>query len=332
MDHFLRPPPLPLQRRRLLGAGLALLAGGAQAQAPWPSRPVRILVPSPPGGPADLFGRLFAAHCAQVLGGTFIAENRPGATGGVANLALARSAPDGSTFQIGSTATFVLTPMLQKQSGYDPVRDFVPVGTFTSYPSLLLGRPGAPFKDVPGLIAHARAHPGQLNYASFGVGSLGHMANEYLCMQAGVKVTHVNYPGTAAVLQALAKGEADYGFDSWGNARALIEAGKVVPLAFSSAQRDRRAPAVPTLAEAGFPQFDMRVWLGFVAPAGTPAEIVAKVNAALVSFAALPEMQQRFETLAIDADTTTPAGMAQRMASDRAFWAGVVRDAKVVIE
>lgn len=332
MERFRDPPPVLLRRRDLLGAGAALAACGVQAQAPWPARPVRILVPSPPGGPADLFGRLFATHCAQVLGGTFVVENRPGATGAVANLALARSAPDGTTLQIGSGSTFVLTPMLQKPSGYDPVRDFAPVGTFTSYPALLLGRPDAPFKDVPGLVAHAKAHPGKLNYASFGVGSLGHLANEYLCLQADIKVTHVNYPGTAAVLQALAKGEADYGFDSYGNARPLIEAGRLVPLGFSSAQRDRRAPGIPTLAEAGFTRFDLRIWLGFIAPAGTPADILAKANAALASFVALPETQQRLETMASDVDLTTPAGMAQRMAGERAFWAGVVRDAKVVVE
>lgn len=324
--------PALLRRRLLLGAGAALLAGGARAQAPWPAQTVRILVPAPPGGPADLFGRLFAAHCAQTLGGVWIVDNRPGAAGGVANQALVRSAPDGSMFQIGSNSTFVLTPLLQKQSRYDPARDFSPVGTFTSYPSLLLARPNAPFKDVQGLMAEAKDHPGKLNYASFGVGSLGHLANEYLCLQSGVKVTHISYPGTAAVLQALVKGEADYGFDSYGNARSLIEAGKLVPLAFSSAQRDKRQPNIPTLAEAGFKQFDLRIWLGFVAPAGTPADIVAKVNAALASFVALPETQQRFETMASDPDLTTPVAMAQRMATERAFWTDVVRDAKVVIE
>jgi tripartite-type tricarboxylate transporter receptor subunit TctC len=324
--------PQPLRRRQVLGAGLALLAGGTQAQAAWPSRPVRILVPSPPGGPADLFGRLFATHCAQTLGGTFIVENRPGAAGSVANQALARSAPDGTTFLIGSGSTFVLTPLLQKQSGYDPVRDFAPVGTFTSYPALLLGRTGAPFKDVPGLIAYAKAHPGKLNYASFGVGSLGHLANEYLCLQAGIQVTHVNYPSTMAVLQALAKGEADYGFDSFGNARPLIEAGKVVPLGLTGSQRDKRAPNIPTLTEAGFAKFDLRIWLGLVAPSGTSPDILSKMNAALATYVALPETQQRLETMANDVDLTTPAAMAQRMAAERSFWAGVVRDAKVVVE
>lgn len=332
MERLHHPSPASLRRRQLLGAGAALLACGAQAQMPWPAHPVRILVPSPPGGPADLFGRLFATHCAQTLGGTFIVENRPGAAGGVANQLLARSTPDGTTLQIGSGSTFVLTPLVQKPSGYDPVRDFAPVGTFTSYPALLLGRPDAPFKDMGGLIAYAKARPGKLNYASFGVGSLGHLANAYLCLQAGIQVTHVNYPGTAAVLQALAKGEADYGFDSYGNARPLIEAGKLVPLGVSSAQRDRRAPGIPTLAEAGLTRFDLRIWLGFVAPAGTPADVLSRLNAALGSFVALPETQQRLETMASDVDLTTPAAMARRMADERVFWAGVVRDAKVVVE
>ncbi|HVR54675.1 MAG TPA: tripartite tricarboxylate transporter substrate binding protein [Pseudorhodoferax sp.] len=331
--------PRPLRRRRLLGAGVALLAGGVAAQTALPAppqpasaRPVRFLVPAPPGGPADLFARLFATHCAQAFGTPFVVENRPGAAGAIANLALARSAPDGTNFLIGSNSTFVLTPLLHRNAGYDPLRDFASVGTLTSYPSLLLGRPAAPFKDIAGLLQQAKARPGELNYASFGVGSLGHMANAYLCHAAGIRVTHVNYPGTAAVLQALAKGEADYGFDSYGNARALIEAGKLVPLAFSGAQRDRRQPQIPTLAESGFPQFDIRIWLGFVAPAGTPAEAIARLNAAMAAFTALPETQQRLDHMASDADLTSPAAMQQRLVHERSFWAGVVRDSKVVVQ
>lgn len=334
MQTHLQLPADPA-RRRVLGAGLALLAGHGHASATasdWPARPVRFLVPGPPGGPADLFARLFATHCAQAFGTPFFVENRPGATGAVANLALARSAADGTNFLIGSNSTFVLTPLLQKNAGYDVARDFAAAGTFTSYPALLLGRPGAPFRDLAGLIAHAKARPGATNFASFGIGSLGHMANAYLCHEAGIQVTHVNYPGTTAVLQALAKGEADYAFDSYGNARPMIESGKAVPLAFSSTQRDPRLPQIATLSESGVAQADLRIWLGWMAPTGTPAGAIARFNRALAEFTALPDTRQRLETMATDPDVTTPQEMAQRVVRERSFWTGVVRDAKVVLE
>lgn len=321
-----------IRRRRWIGGALCMATTAVLAKENWATRPVKFLVPSPPGGPADLYARLFAAHCATVFSAPCVVENRPGATGSIASQALARSPADGSTFLIGSNSTFVLTPLLQKNPGYDPARDFAPVGTFTSYPALLLGRPGLPFSDLAGLVAYARNNPGRLNYASFGIGSLGHLANEYLCHLAGVKVTHVNYPGTMAVLQALAKGEADYAFDSYGNARGLVDAGKLVPLAISSAQRDPRLPNVASVAESGFPQVDLRIWIGFVAPAGTPRDIVARLNAELKRFAELPDTRQRLEAGASDLDTGSPEAMSQRLAKERMFWTGVVKDAKVVVE
>jgi tripartite-type tricarboxylate transporter receptor subunit TctC len=315
-----------------MGVALCMVTTATLAKENWPTRPVKFLVPSPPGGPADMFARLFAAHCATVFSAPFIVENRPGATGSIASQALARSPADGTTFLIGSNSTFVLTPLLQKHPGYDPARDFAPVGTFTSYPALLLGRRELPFSDVAELVAHARNHPGRLNYASFGLGSLGHLANEYLCHLTGVRVTHVNYPGTMAVLQALAKGEADYAFDSYGNARGLVDAGKIVPLAIASTQRDPRMPNVASMAESGFPQMDLRIWIGFVAPAGTRRDIVSRLNAELKRFAELPETRQRLEAGASDLDTGSPEAMAQRLNKERVFWTSVVKDAKVVVE
>lgn len=332
----LDPQALPTRRAVLASVGTlaAFLADPAFAQqaGAWPQRPVKFLVPAPPGGPADLFARLFADHCATAFGSPFIVENRPGATGSVASQALVRSAADGYTFLIGSNSTFVLTPLLQKNPGYDPARDYAPVGIFTSYPSLMVARPDSPFRDVPGLIAQARKQPGKLNFASFGVGSLGHMANEHLSQLAGIKVQHINYPGTAAVLQALAKGEADYAFDSYGNSRPLIEAGKIVPVAVSSARRDRRIPQVPSIAEAGFPAIDIRIWLGFVGPAGTPAAIVSRLNAELTRFTELPDTRQRLETTASDVQIETPQAMGERMAAERRLWTQVIRDARITPE
>ncbi len=322
-----------LTRRSMVGALAVLAGGGALAQgSTWPSRPVRILVPGPPGGPADLYARLFGAHCARTFNTPFVVENRPGATGSIASQTLVRGAADGYTFLIGSNSTFVVTPLLQKNPGYDPARDYAPVGIFASYPALILGRTNLPFADLPGLVTHARQNPGALNFATFGVGSLGHLANEHLCQLAGIKVQHVNYPGTAAVLQALAKGEADYGADSYGNAKPLIDAGRLVPIAVTGARRDPRLPNLPTCAEAGFPQIDVRIWLGFVAAAGTPEPIVARLNAELARFVELPDVRQRLDSTFIDPLTESPADMGKRMAHERRLWGDVIRDAKIVVE
>jgi tripartite-type tricarboxylate transporter receptor subunit TctC len=320
-------------RRAVVGAMAALAGGATLAQSTnWPSRLARFLVPGPPGGPADLYARLFAEHCARTFNSPFVVENRPGATGSIASQTLVRGPADGYTFLIGSNSTFVVTPLLQKNPGYDPARDYAPVGIFTSYPALILGRTNLPFRDLPSLIAHARQKPGTLNFATFGIGSVGHLTNEHLCQLAGVKVQHINYPGTAAVLQALARGEADYGADSYGNSKPLIDAGRLVPIAVTGARRDPRIPNLPTCAEAGFPQIDVRIWLGFVGVSGTPAPIIARLHTELVRFAELPDVKQRLESNFSDPQTESPAEMGERMARERRLWGDVIRDAKIVIE
>lgn len=323
-----------LRRRTVLTAAAAApFASPLLAQAePWPTRPVRFIVPGPPGGPADLYGRLLAEHFARSFGGTFLVDNRPGAAGALASVALARAAPDGYTLMIGSNSTFVLAPLVQKRPGFEPLRDFAPVGMLTSYAMYLIGRPDLPFRDGAGLIAYARAHPGRLNYAHFGVGSIGHMTHEVLRRRAGIAVEHITYPGTSAVLQALTRGEADYAFDSVGNAQPNVDAGQLLPLAVSTAERARRVPQVPTLAEAGFPQFDQRIWLGIVAPARTPQPLVHKLNAEIGRFVALPETQKRFDDSAYDPLTETPEAMGARLAREHRFWSDVVRETGIQLD
>lgn len=334
-DHIWpRPKRRALSRRALLAASAttALVYPTLSRANAWPTRPVRMIIPSPPAGPADLYGRLLSEHFARTFGGSFVVDNRPGASGAVAAAALARAEPDGHTLLIGSNSTFVLTPLTLKRPGFDPQRDFAPIGLLTSYAMYLVGRPNLPFRDIAGLVQHARAHPGRLNYASFGVGSVGYMAHEVLRRRAGIDVEHVGYPGTAAVLQALMRGEADYGFDSVGNAQPHVDAGKLLPLAVSTAERAARVPQVPTIAEAGFPQFDLRIWLGLVAPAGTAPSIVHKLNAEIERFAALPETRKRFEDSAYDATTESPEAMVERLAKERRFWADIVREARIELD
>lgn len=325
------------QRRRLLvlaaGTGLSALPLRPFAQAaPWPDRPVRILVPSPPGGPADLYARAFAAHAARQHGSPFFVENRPGAAGTLASQALARSAPDGYTLLIGSNSTFVVTPMLQKNPGYDPDQDFAPIGTFVSYPTLLVGRTGLPFRDLPGLIAYARSNPGRLNFGSFGIGSTGHLAHEYFCQLAAIKSQHVNYPGNAAMLQALVKGETDYSFLNFGDARPMLAAGKLVPLAISSRKRSSRLPQVPTIAESGFPGFDVRIWLGFMTRGGTPRPIIDALGQTLATFVEASESRRIMEAADSDPQFEPPRQMGEQMALERKQWQEVLRAARIMIE
>lgn len=328
-----RSATTPIARRDFLaGTAATLVCSPALGQLrSWPEREVRIIVPSPPSGPADLYGRLLAKHFAQAFGGTFIVENRPGATGAVGAVALAQAKPDGHTLLIGSNSTFVLTPLTMKKAYFDPLKDFAPVGLLMSFAMYLVGRVGLPFRDIGGLVSHARASSTRLNFASFGVGSIGHLTNEVFRRRAGFEIEHINYQGTAAVLQALMRGEVDYAFDSVGNAQPFVETGKLTALAVSTTERTRRVPEVPTIAEAGYP-LDQRIWLGMVAPARTPAEIIEKLNAEIGRFVELPETVKRLDESAYDPTTETPAAMGIRLAEEKRFWADVVREAKIGIE
>jgi tripartite-type tricarboxylate transporter receptor subunit TctC len=288
-------------------------------------------VPSPPAGPADLYARLLAKHFSQSFGGVFIVENRPGAAGAVGSIALAQAKPDGHTLLIGSNSTFVLTPLTLKNANFDPVKDFAPVGLIMSFAMYLLGRADSPFRDLATLVAYAKANPKKLNFASFGVGSIGHLTNEILRRRAGFEIEHINYQGTVAVLQALMRGEVDYAFDSVGNAQPFVEAGKLKAFAVSTAERARRVPDVPTITEFGYP-LDQRIWLGLVAPARTPSDTIERLNAALTSFVQLTETAKLMEESAYDPSTEAPSAMATRLIGERNFWSNVVREANIVIE
>lgn len=331
MSITLTPPPIA-RRRLILASALAPIAP-AFAQEAWPGRRVvKMIVPSNPGSPTDLYSRLFAEHLSRSTGGTFIVENKPGAAGSIASTTLATAPADGSAFLMGSNSTFILTPLLQKPTGYNPARDLVPVGMLTSYPLVLLLRNGLPFTDVAGLVQHAKTRPSVMNAASFGVGSLGYLTNEHFCLLAGIKATHITYAGSPLVVQALAKGEADFGFESYQTARPMIEAGRLVPIGITSPSRSKRLPAVPTMAELGFAPVDTRIWIGLVTNSKTPADVIGKMNAELANFLKLPETQQQLEATSSDPTPESPSEMAGRFAKERASLVSLIKDAKIVME
>jgi len=313
-------------RRRALLAALPVLPSPARAQGAlgdWPNRPVRVINPFPPGGPGDTYARLLSAHFADRFGQPFIVENRSGGTGAVGTQAVMRSAPDGHVLLFTSISGFSLPPLLLKQPVFDPQRDFAPVSLLIRYPFYLVANPR--FTSVAQLVAAAKARPGTLNFSSVGTGSGGHFCAERFRLKAGIEVQHVPYNGAPAALMGVASGQVDYYFDSVGNAQPLVRDGKISGLAITGERRMPIVPEVPTMAEAGFPGFETDLWLGLLAPLGTPAPIISALNTECDRFLALPATRERLHVAAYNAAGGPPEVFALRIRADVAEWGEVVR-------
>lgn len=317
---------MTMATRRTLLLGV-LLARPALAQdvGGWPARPVRMIVPFPPGGPTDIYGRLLAEHFARVFGQPFVVENRPGGTGAIGNVAVMRSPPDGQTLLFQSISGFTLPALLRRAPDYDPQADFTPISLTIRYPFYLVSAPR--FGSVAALVAAAKAAPGSLNYGSPGVGSGGHLCAERFCLATGIKAVHIPYAGAAPGLTALASGQLDFYFDSVGNSQAMVLEGKLNGLAITGARRMPVVPTVPTMAESGYPGFDADLWLGLLGPRGMPGGIVAALNRECDRFLALPATQRRLHDAAYEATGGPPEVFARRLAEDVREWGEVVRAA-----
>ena len=275
------------------------LPAGAQSGA-YPSRPIRLVVPYPAGGPLDTAARALAEQVKSSLG-TIVVENRPGAGGNLGVDQVAKSAPDGYTLVVGAVATHAVNPWLFRKLPYDPVKDFVPITLIAHVPNVLVMTPERAAQLGVGsardLIDTLRRHPGQLNYASGGNGSAGHMAGELLKSQARVSAVHIPYAGAGPAQLGLLAGQTDFMFDNLASATAQIKAGKLKALAVTTPQRAAALPDVPTMAESGLPGFDVSTWFGVFAPAGTPAPVVARLNQALTDALRSPEMRDRLSRM-----------------------------------
>ncbi|MBX9700586.1 MAG: hypothetical protein K2X74_14200 [Acetobacteraceae bacterium] len=322
---------MPDRRHLLLGAAAAALARPAAAQdlGGWPNRPVRIIVPFPPGGPTDIYGRLLAEHFARVFGQPFVIENRPGGTGAVGTVAVMRSPPDGHTLLFNAISGFTLPVLLLRQPAFDPRTDFAPVSLTIRYPFYLIANPR--YRSVAQLVEEAKARPGQLNFASPGVGSGGHFCAERFCLRTGIKAVHIPYTGAATALTGLAAGQVDFYFDSVGNAQPMVREGRISGLAITGAQRAAIVPEVPTMAESGYPGFDADLWLGLIAPRGTPQPLIAALNRECDRFLALPQVQERLHNAAYNAAGGPPEAFARRIAEDVQEWGEVVRLAGMAV-
>ena len=310
---------------RLLLA-LVLAAFALPAPAQYPARPVRVLVGFAPGGPNDIIARAYSARLAEALGQPFVVENRTGATGNLAADAAARAAPDGHTLMLGSTGTNAVNPALYANLAFDPVRDLTPVSIVATSPSALAVHPKVPAQDVRELIALARSQPGKLTYASAGSGSSQHLSAELFKQQAGVDIVHVPYKGAAPGITDLLAGQVDMSFAPVANVVSYAKAGKLRLLGVTSLKRSDFAPGTPTIAESGLPGFEVVTWYAVFATAGTPAEIVARLNAELQKIARSRELKEQLANLGIDAmASASPAEARAYRDAEVEKWGKLVR-------
>ena len=314
MAHKIRPT----RRAVLQGAGaLALGApfvGGAKA-AGYPDRTVRIIVPFAPGGPSDLTARLLSVKYGEALGQTFIVENRPGAGSNLGTAAVARSAPDGNTLLITSSA-FVVNPGLYKQVPYDPFKDFAPVTELDTSPNVFVATKASGITSIKDLVERAKAHPGELSYASAGIGTTPHLAGELLKLAAGIKVTHIPYPGAGPAVQSILAGTVPLMCGALPGIHPSIMSGSVRALAVAGPQRWFDMPDVPTMVESGYAGFLSDTFHGMYAPAGTPTDIIDKlVKVALDALKDKP-FHEKLRGLGFDVIASGPEGLRKRVAEE----------------
>jgi len=326
----------PGTRRTLIGRLGALAAAGllttptgaARAQA-WPARPVRIIVPYPPGGVGDTFTRALAQQLSARLGQPVLIENKPGASQIIGAEAAAKAAPDGYTLFLGSVTSLAINLRSMKRLPYDPQRDFAPIAMAFSTPLYLVVNPSLPVRNVADLIALARSRPGQLTFASIGQGGSLHLAGELFKSMAGVDMTHVAYKGSAPALADVISGQVNLIFDAGVSALPQVRAGKLRALAVTSSRRNDSTPDIPTVAESGVPGYEATIWFGLVAPAATPPAVVGRLSAEVTQIVRGHAMRERFGPLALDLIGGTPEEFAATIRSEIPKWGKVLQDAKI---
>ena len=311
----------------------ALVAGVAGAQAQWPERPVRVVVPFPASGATDLIARVVTQRVAQDLGQQLVVDNKPGAGGTIGSAEVAKAAPDGYTVLFTTSSTHAISPHLMPRLSYDAAKDFTPVAHVADAPSVLLVTPSLPVKTVAELIAYAKANPGKLNYATSGNGTIVHLNSAAFSAQAGIDMTHVPYKGTALSIPDLISGQVHVLFDSLPTGMPHVAGGKVRALGVTSEKRSGLAPELPTLAESGLPGFSSVTWFGVYLPAGASPALVDRVHQAFTKAVQSPEVKASLAKLGVDpADVGTPAKFAAMVKTDSARWASVIRQHKITVQ
>ncbi|MBI2318924.1 MAG: tripartite tricarboxylate transporter substrate binding protein, partial [Betaproteobacteria bacterium] len=294
----------------------------------YPSKPIRLIVPFPPGGGNDILARIIAPKLTESLGQQIVIDNRPGATGTIGSELAARSAPDGYTLLMVTSSTIAVNPSLSKLP-YDPLNDFAPVTQLAGYQLILVVNPSVPAKSVKELIALAKSKPGQLNYASPGSGTSMHLAGELFNAMAGVDMVHIPYKGSVPGMTDMLGGRVQIGFNTMLSTMPYVKAGKLRALALTSAERSPALPDLPTVAEAGVPGYEATSWYGIVAPARTPKEIITELNTELVKILKMPDIREKLSSQGVEPVTNTPEQFAAYIKAEIAKWAKVIKDRNV---
>jgi tripartite-type tricarboxylate transporter receptor subunit TctC len=305
------------------------LPGGASAQTTYPAKPVRILVPFPPGGPADALARIVGDKLGQALGQPFVIENKPGAGGNIGMEQGAKAAADGYTLTLAPTGNLTIAPSLYAKLPYDPAKDYAPITVLATVPNILIVHPSVPARSVAELIALAKAKPGTLNYASPGNGSGPHLAGELLKSMAGIDLVHVPFNGVGPAMTGVLAGDVQMFFAQSSAALPHVKSGKVIALGVASRKRIAAAPELPTIAEAGLPGFDVTSWYALVAPAGTPAAVVDRLHAEIVKVLGSADVREKIAALGAEPVGNTPAEFTAMQRAEAARWAKLAREANI---
>ena len=328
---------MTIARRTLLAGGISLAAApmavtrAVRAQASYPDKPVRLVVPFPPGGVTDVVARLLAQKMAADLGQPFIVENKAGAAGVIASEFVAKAPPDGHTL-LFTTPNHTINAAFRAAMPYDTEKDLLPVSIAGQVPMLLVSHPSAPFDTFKGFIDYARKNPGKLNASSAGNGTLPHVTMELLMLKTGIQVTNVPYRGAAPALADLVAGQVQLKLDTYATAGQFIADRRLNALAITSLSRSRLLPNVPTVAENGLPGFEGYLWMGLVAPAGTPKAVVDKLAAASNRAVQSTELRERFDKEGIDPVGNTPAEFCALVTKEIAQWRDVAKATKITVD
>lgn len=320
--------------RFLIVAAVLALHGFSYATAAetrYPVKPLRFILPFPPGGPTDILGRLIGQKLSDQLGQPVVADNRPGAGGNLGAELAAKSPPDGYTIVL-SAPSIAISPTLYRKLNYDPIKDLAPISLVASIPNVLLVHPSVPVANLKELVQLARNNPGKLNFGSGGVGTSNHLGSEMLKGLAKINMVHVPYKGSNQAMINMMGGQVDMVVIGVPAALPQIKAGKVKALALLAPDRLQALPGVPTSREAGFDNFEVLTWYGILAPAGTPGEIVARLNAELVKVMHSPDMKERLLGIGFDPLTSTPEQFAGFIKTETVRWGKVIRDAGVRVD
>jgi tripartite-type tricarboxylate transporter receptor subunit TctC len=316
--------PRPIRVRAEL-AVLALLAATSAAAETYPSRPVTVVVPFPPGGSTSMVARIVGERMADELGQPLVVDNRAGAGGMVGTRQVAKSTPDGYTIGLGYSGTLAIGPALFPNAGYDVRADFAPIGRIGVAPSTIVVHPSFPAHSVAELIAYAKAHPGEVNYGSAGIGTVGHVAGEYFAIATGIRLTHIPYKGTGPAVTDLLGGHIPLAFSPIPAVHESAKSGRLRMLAVTSATRSALAPDLPTVAESGAPGFEAVLRYGLVAPAGTPRTVIDRLDTALQAALASDEVRARLAVEGAEPLPSTPEEYAADIDREEALWSKVIR-------